>query len=215
MQSKAKANSVCTAIYSRVDNTLTVKVLGAGSAVCKLDSVSIENRFEAMVRGMSQRLTNMAALGRDKATGKSATPAEKFARVKLAVDHYNTGSKVWTVRGEDGFDTGLVIQAMIRADVASDAEIANEIAAKLAAKRGVDRVEALRIWATVGSVAEKIAEIESERAVAQAKKANLDAQSLLDEIGEEGDDEEGEGEPDGDSEGDGEPEDLDETDAPK
>jgi len=213
MQSKAKSNSVCTAVYARGENTLTVKVLGAGSAVCRLNDVSIENRFEAMVRGMSQRLTNMAALGRDKATGKSATPAEKFARVKLAVDHYNTGSKVWRVAGEDGFDTGLVIQAMIRADVASDAEKANEIATKLATKRGIDRVEALRQWALVGSVAEKMVEIETERAMVQAKKANLDAQSLLDEIDESSDD--GDDDQDGDDQDDGAPDDLSETDAPK
>jgi hypothetical protein len=203
MQSKAKSNSVCTAVYSQGEQTLTIKVLGAGTAVCKLGNISIENRHEAMVRGMSQRLTNMAALGRDKATGHSATPAEKFARVKLAVDHYNSGTKAWRVAGEDGFDAGLVIQAMIRAEVASDADVANAIANKLAAKRGIDRVEALRQWALVGSVAEKMVEIETERAMVQAKKANLDAQALLDEIDAE------------DDEDDGAPEDQSETDAPK
>lgn len=188
MQSKAKSNSICTAILNRADATLTVTVLGAGSATFYRDKASAENRIEAEWRGWSQRLTNQAALPHDKATGKPATPEEKFAAVKRAVDHYNAGGTVWAIAADDTYDTGLVVQAMIRAKVATDAEVANEIANKLAAKRGIDRAAALKIWATVGPVGEAIATIKAERAAEIAKHANLDVQGLLDEINAEAED---------------------------
>lgn len=191
MQKKAKSNSVCTSKFDAERNVLAVTVLGAGSVELNLGATSEACNIEAMRRGWNQRIVNMAALPHDKVTGKAATPAEKFAAVKRAVDHYNTGTTVWNIAADDTYDTGLVVQAMIRAKVATDAEIANEIAAKLAAKRGIDRAAALKIWATVGPVAEAIATIKTERAVEAAKHANLDVQSLMDEIDaeeEEGDD---------------------------
>lgn len=182
MQSKAKSNSVCTAVFNREANTLTIKVLGAGEAVCNLSAVSTECKFEGFVRGMSQRLTNMAALPHDKATGKPATPAEKFAAVKRAVDHYNSGTVVWNIKPDETFDSGLIIQAMVRAKVATDAEIANQYADKLALARGIDRAAALRQWALVGVVAEAKVVIENERAKERAKAANVNVEDLMAEL---------------------------------
>jgi len=96
MQVKPKSNSVCTSVFDAASKTLTFKVLGAGECALRIGATAPEVQFEAMVRGFNQRCVNAAALGRDKDTGKSATPAEKFAGVKALVDHYNSGSADWS-----------------------------------------------------------------------------------------------------------------------
>lgn len=90
-----KSNSVIT---HRVNGTeITFTVLGAGQLVLDMLAVSEENRLYAAMYGLVQRVSDKAALSCDKATGKSATPQDKFEAMEGLVQHLNSGSKEWNM----------------------------------------------------------------------------------------------------------------------
>ena len=71
--------------------TITFQVLGAGSVTLDLEKTSEDSRQSALYNGFKQAGGDKAAIPRDTKTGLSATPAEKFARVKAWVDNLNGG----------------------------------------------------------------------------------------------------------------------------
>ena len=157
MQVKAKDNSVCTSAFDPTSNTLTVRVLGAGEAVLRLNQVSAACKAEATIRGFNQRVVNAAALGRDKDTGKPATPAEKFEGVQALVEHYNSGTEEWSpartpaapkpldsivlraVEQVTGKDAATVL-GMVEAGAAKWTCTKHEYLAKLATNKDVDKL---------------------------------------------------------------------------
>ena len=106
---EVKTGDLVTGLEFRVGNDRT-RVM--------FSNLSPENTRTAMIYGVGVRVSRMAAIARDTKTGKSATPAEKFARVKACAEHLNSGATTWELvrgttgpRGPDGY-TQLVIQAV-------------------------------------------------------------------------------------------------------
>lgn len=121
METKAKSNSVIT---TEVDGSrITFNVQGAGSLELDMEvcSESVLNR--ATVHGLKQRISDAAALARDTKTGRSATPAEKFAAMQELVLHYMSGTSEWSTRREGaGSQGGILLQALcaMRPDKSAD-----------------------------------------------------------------------------------------------
>lgn len=82
-----------------VEGGVKFKVAGVGELHLELSRVSAENKEYATLHGFIQRITDAAALSRDGATGKSASPQEKFDAMKVLVEHYNSGATGWNLSG--------------------------------------------------------------------------------------------------------------------
>lgn len=89
--------------WDDVGNALTFSVIGAGSFTLNVlaivgeafkDLSSVGKR--SVVHGLVQKVSDKAAVGRDPETGRSATPAEKFARMKATGEALVQG--VWSTR---------------------------------------------------------------------------------------------------------------------
>lgn len=108
----ARENAVCSIDVN--GSVITANVVGAGAVVVDMDKVHADVKREAMMYGMSVRLSRATALERDRETGRSATPADKFARVKALADHYNGGAAEWNLRGGgERAVGGFLVQALI------------------------------------------------------------------------------------------------------
>lgn len=183
---KKRVNSIIT--VSRFDNKLTFAFAGVGQFVFDPDKVSAENRARAMMHGFEQRIRDAAALSVDRETGKSATPQAKHDAALRIAEHLMSGSTDWAIRvaASAGPDAGLTLQAMMRALGKSLDEVEALIAATMA-KRGVERGEALKIWANAKQVAQAILDIKRERAEGGADAADLEAE-MMGDGGDESDD---------------------------
>ena len=102
MQTKPKANSIVTTTLADDGSAITWTVLKAGpdgadaSMTLKFAACSEAVQRRAMVHGFSQRIMDKAAISRNPATGKAASPADKFAAMRGLVDHYMSGSGDWS-----------------------------------------------------------------------------------------------------------------------
>lgn len=117
MQTKPKSNSIMTTVLSQDGNTITFKVAGAGECILDLTKLSEANRIRAIQHGMTQRISDGAALSRNPETGKPATPADKLAAMKVLVDHYNSGTSEWSrARAASGptYTNGLLGECLKR-----------------------------------------------------------------------------------------------------
>ena len=96
MNATRKSNSVITHEASS-DGIITFHVVGAGSF--KFDPAACTDEVERMaaLHGYVQKISDKAAIGRDAKTGKSATPAEKFAAMKAMAEHLQGGG-AWSTR---------------------------------------------------------------------------------------------------------------------
>ena len=73
--------------------TITYHVIGAGSCMLDLNKVSEDAKTSGLYNGFKQAGGDKAATPRAPKTGASATPGEKFARVKAWVENLNAGSQ--------------------------------------------------------------------------------------------------------------------------
>ena len=110
-----KSNSVVT--YTISDGVITFRVIGAGELTLRMSDLAPVILERARDFGMVQRIMDKAAIPRDTSTGKSATPAEKYAAMKGLVDHYSSGSAEWSRKrepvGKRGGKNGrLLLQAL-------------------------------------------------------------------------------------------------------
>jgi len=71
--------------------TITYVVAGAGQTTLDLNKTTQDTRQAALYNGFKQAGGDKAAIARDSKTGRSATPGEKFARIKAWVEHLNAG----------------------------------------------------------------------------------------------------------------------------
>lgn len=113
MQSKPKSNSVITHEVRGTEIVFAIKE--AGTLVLNTDALSESVRSRAMIHGMIQRISDAAAISRDTETGLPATPADKLARMKKLVEHYESGSPEWSIRREASESGGgLLFRALCK-----------------------------------------------------------------------------------------------------
>lgn len=187
MQSNAKANSIVTSRYDAERNVIVFTVLGCGDTELDLNKVSQANSARAAVHGWNQRIPDAAAIGQADKDGNIIPKAErnriKYERMNDLCRFYESGTDEWSRKGSGGgsAEGSLTIQAIARVKAIDYA--AAETLVQLHAdmhNRG-DRKKALAFLATGKRVAAAMAEIRNERAAAQT---NLDADALLDSMGE-------------------------------
>ena len=115
MATKAKSNSVITAKPDKQGITFTV--LGVGDIVLGFDQLSASVRQRAMVHGLTQRISDAAAIPFNKEENRYATPQEKFEAMQALVEHYHTGTEEWSrTRAAGGSrvdgETTLILRAV-------------------------------------------------------------------------------------------------------
>lgn len=176
MNEKVKTNSVVTAMWA--ESVLTLAVKGAGTITVNLDELSPMLIERAAKHGLEQRLRDRAAIARDTKSGASATPADKFERIKSLADHYLAGGE-WEMRGEGGVrrkEVDYIIEALAAIQNV-DLEVMVERVAKNAEKRGITPDAYLKQVGTQPSVAAKVAEIKFGEAEG--------GDEMLDELGDD------------------------------
>jgi hypothetical protein len=202
---KVRANAVVSAIKNH-DGTIKLTGIKAGPDGANVELTfnpglaSVITRAEAAAYGWIVRLTRAAALDRDPATGKSATPQAKWARVKALADHYMTGTDSWDQARtpvETGPNLGLLFRAMIGLGYAKDVDRANGLIGKLGVKQNLDRDATIALLWADKAITVKVAELKAIDRVA-ASSSTLTAASLIGEL--MADDDEDEGEPGDDGE---------------
>lgn len=112
MQSKQKANSIIT--HTLDGNIITFNVVGAGSFVVDMAKLSEANRMRAAVHGVIQRVSDGGAISRDQATGRAATPEEKYQRMAAIGMHLESGADEWSMRREGGGNEGSLLFRALR-----------------------------------------------------------------------------------------------------
>lgn len=195
MQAKAKSNSVVTSTFVLATGILTLNVLDAlgkgkpGEVAFDVRKFAGEAGYDqltdngkrAIGHGMTQRLADRAAKGRDKKSGKSASPADKLTAIKALADHYANGGE-WAMQGGGG------VKPLDRA--------ALYLAVALVRNRQPEDVERLyrdkpdevvRTLLTIAAIAGKYTELTTKAESDKAKELleELTADELLSEMDEE------------------------------
>ncbi len=183
----AKANAV-TSVTWHEDGTATVEAVGAGKFVFDPKRCHEALHEKAKREGWTKRIVNAAAIERDPATGRSATPQEKFEAMQKVGEHLMSGTDQWEMRaGRAADDGGTVLLAMVRLFGLS-VDQANVKVTALAEKRGIDRAAAIALFASAEDVAQEVQRIKAERAMQRAKAAGVgSAADLLSELGSDDD----------------------------
>lgn len=193
MQIKPKANSVVTTVLSErtferrmtltLPETMTFRVLGAGDAPVKLSSISDALMTRFIMQGINQRVANAAALEHDKATGKAATPEQKFAGVLRLAEHVSSGTEDWSpasrTAGPKPLDA-LLVAAVAEAVFDNDVDKAKAFIEKGAAKHNVGPHAYL---AKIATDAPKVAEIVTRMRAESI--GDIDVTGDLDDIGDD------------------------------
>lgn len=163
------------------DGTLILEFRHGETLRVHPETLTPEIQRAAMLHGLKQKLVDAAAISRDTATGRAATIATKFDAVKEIFDRI-TGAGGETPSwnkprvGGAGGQGGLLARAIARY---KGVEVA---AAKSYLERLTDaQKQALR-------VAPQIATIINELRAESAKPAGIDADALLDGLGDFGPD---------------------------
>ena len=148
--------------------TITFNVVGAGSCILELEKTTEETRQAALYNGFKQAGGDKAAIPCDPKTGKAATPAEKFARVKAWVEHLNGGGS-WELRSsKPTFNRAALFEAV--------AEVRGVSAEVVYAKLGAREDAVLQSFLVHREIAAVYARI-----TARGDSGEVDA--LLEEIG--------------------------------
>lgn len=174
--------------FSREDGKLVWSGVGDSGGLIRVvfdpEKASARLKAQACHYGFKVAGDRMTAIQRDETTGKSATVAEKLARVQARVDAWERDQweieRTWAATPK-GPDAGTVILAMIRALAGVPTPEAAEkvFAAQIAKGKFKTRDEAILAWSKSRQVADAIRLIEAERLAASA---NLDADEMLAEI---------------------------------
>lgn len=118
---KIREGSVLAVVVDETSNSIVFNVRGAApdggskSITLNLSQVHPDNIAYAALHGFKQRCGDAAALSRNAETGKPASPADKFDAVARLVEHYNSGSNEWNLRGAAGERTGGELGLLARA----------------------------------------------------------------------------------------------------
>jgi len=193
---KIRANAVVSAEVLS-DKRIKLTGIKAGPAGGNIEKIfnpqlaSLLNRATAQDYGFVVRLTRAAALDRDPATGLSASPQAKWARVVALVDHYETGTDSWDQARtpvETGPNLGLLFRAMVGLGYAKDVDRANGLIDKLGVKQNLDRDATIALLWADKAITVKVAELKAIDRVA-ASSSTLTAAAMLGELGLDDEDE--------------------------
>lgn len=186
---KLKSNSVTQHVFQH-DGNILFRVPGVGEAVLRVGEVSLENRHKAMLEGFVKRIINMAAISRNTDTGASATPAEKWARMQAAIEHYNSGSLMWAMKVASSApdDAGLVVQALMRVK-ACTIEQANGLIEAMMTKHTLERKDVLANLRKNPAIVKAMGEIRAEHAAANKATNAADFLAEMDELSADPEDE--------------------------
>jgi hypothetical protein len=156
---KVKSNSVVTASWEGSVLTLTVK--GVGDIIFAMDDVGPVLVERASMHGFEQRLRDRAAIGRDDKTGLSASPQDKYDRIKALADHYAAGGE-WEMRSVGGggkkSEADWIMEALASVQGVSVADIGVKVAIACE-KRGITEKAYLMKIATNPAVSQRLAEL--------------------------------------------------------
>ena len=170
----ARANGVIETVVG--GNSLTFKVVGQPDLVLDLTKVDSTMLDYAALHGFKQRVSDAAAIPADELTGKPASPSEKWAAMKVLVDHYNSGASEWRVAGTgEGRESGGVTLRAVAAVQGVSVEDMRERVNELAERKGLTTKAIYAQLAKSPDVIRKIAEM-------RAAKSNVDSNSLLEEL---------------------------------
>lgn len=184
MEKHMKRNAVITNVYDPVADTLTFRVVGQADLVLRLGSVSDANLAYARRHGFIQRVSDSAAIGKNRTTGLAATPAEKREAMRALVDHYNSGADAWNIARVGGEGPGLdrlAVAAVMEALGKDEATVRAKVASG-SEKRGVGP----RVYLANLCTSDRVKPILTRM---QAEASTIDADGELDSW----DDEEGDG----------------------
>lgn len=180
----AKKDAVVTVGRTEAGN-ITVDVRGVGILTLDLSKVHASNKEYAAFHGFKQRLVDAAALSADTATGKPATPQEKYDAIRLVVEHLNSGAEAWNRSGGEGAGRSITVEAIMRVKGYKTYEEAEKMVEDFAAKPVAgggfdgDTKKALAFLRTGARVMEAMDAIRKERATAPV----IDADKALAELG--------------------------------
>lgn len=110
-----KENQTVKPIINMEAGTVTFEVKGHSNIVLHMDKVHPDNVRRAGFVGMAQvRIVDAAAIGRTDESGAIIPDAQRTAtkheRMLKLVEHYESGSPEWGVKGEGGFaPSGLFV----------------------------------------------------------------------------------------------------------
>lgn len=160
------------------DGTLVLEFRHGETLRVRPETLTPEIQRAAMLHGLKQKLVDAAAISRDTATGRAATIATKYDAVKEIFDRITGENPSWNKprAGGAGGQGGLLARAIARYKSVTVEQ----------AKAYLDRLtdaqkQALR-------VAPQIATIINELRAESAKPAGIDADALLDGLGDFGPD---------------------------
>jgi hypothetical protein len=189
VERKLKSNSVTQHVFQH-DGNILFRVPGVGEAVLRVGDVSLENRHKAMLEGFVKRIINMAAISRNTDTGASATPAEKWARMQAAIEHYNSGSLMWAMKVASSApdDAGLVVQALMRVKSCT-IEQANSLVEAMMAKHTLERKDVLANLRKNPAIVKAMGDIRAEHAAANKATNAADFLAEMDELSADPEDE--------------------------
>ena len=168
---------------SVMDGNLVFDVVNIGKIILNPAKISAENRSRAMMtRSLKDRVIDAAALSRDKETGASATPEEKAAAMQRIVDHLESGSPEWNIKGAPKVDSETIGQwvarAMVHLGKARDLDHAKaRIQAYANKAHGGQMGPARKKLAEAGDIAQAILELK-----AAAVKTDISSDDLLGEM---------------------------------
>ena len=192
MATKAKSNSVITAQPG--EQGITFTVLGVGDIVLMFDQLSQGVRQRAMVHGLTQRISDAAAIPFNKDENRYATASEKYAAMQALVEHYHTGTEEWSrTRAAGGSradgETALILRAVAEHQGVSVDDMRERVKAIATKRETTPKAYLAGVLATaqgakgVGAlapIAAIYARLKSEQPVVVVK---LDADELLGELG--------------------------------
>lgn len=192
MATKAKSNSIITAQPG--EHGITFTVLGVGDIVLMFDQLSQGVRQRAMVHGLTQRISDAAAIPFNKDENRYATASEKYAAMQALVEHYHTGTEEWSrTRAAGGSradgETALILRAVAEHQGVSVDEMRERVKAIATKRETTPKAYLAGVLATaqaakgVGAlapIATIYARLKAEQPVAVVK---LDADELLGELG--------------------------------
>lgn len=201
MQSKPKVNSIITHTLSDDKCVITFTVKDAegpgrpGRFTFDVTKAHADMQHMAAVHGFVQRISDGAAMSRDRETGKPATPAEKMARMQAIADHYASGADTWAMNrvagGGEGRGQGpsIVVRAFAALQGMSVADALARVREQAEKQRTTTKAY-LKKLATAKAIIDKVAELRAAEASADGDEllANLLGGSEADgpDAGEEG-----------------------------
>tara|TARA_R110000868_G_scaffold2620_9_gene18740 strand:+ start:148 stop:768 length:621 start_codon:yes stop_codon:yes gene_type:complete len=203
MATKAKSNSIITARMTDESGNpadgphaacIMFTVLGVGDICLTFSKLSAQTQRRAMVHGLTQRISDAAAIPFNKEENRYATAQEKFEAMQALVEHYHTGTEEWsrtrTAGGSraDG-ETTLILRAVAEHQGVTVDDMRERVKAIATKRETTPKAYLASVLATaqgakgqgaLAPVAAIYARLKAEQPKVEVK---LDADELLDELG--------------------------------